>query len=347
MIYIILVNWRRYLDTIECLESLMRIDGPAFKVIVVDNQSDASGVEQIRLWSEGEFQAEVSGPAWRGLSVDRLRQPTLSICAADGFSSGETSQTLVTVIRVVENTGFAAANNVGLRIALSDAVCSHAWLLNNDTVVDRSALAALLARAGADGAIGLCGSTLLYYDAPDTIQSLGGVFNPLLGRGTNLCMGKPLAQLPPTEAVEARLEYLIGASMLVTRGFLEDVGLMEESYFLYFEELNWSRRAKRRFKHAWARSSFVYHKEGASIGTNSRARPSDTSLYCFNLNFLRFLRVFHAYFLPVGVVVVVLKLLGATGSGDRKAAEVFKRVIYDFLWSRRNARDGLMRFRAR
>ena len=57
--------------------------------------------------------------------------------------------------------------------------------------------------------------------------------------------------------------------MLSSRVFLEDVGLMEESYFLYFEELDWAMRAKKAFKLGYARESVVYHKEGASIGTHS------------------------------------------------------------------------------
>ena len=204
----------------------------------------------------------------------------------------------------------------------------------------------MLARAARDERIGLCGSTLLYYDAPDTIQSLGGVFHPLLGGGINLGAGQPLRQLPSTEIVEAKLDYVVGASMLTSRRFLEDVGPMEESYFLYFEELNWSRRARRSFKQAWARDSLVYHKEGASIGTSSRTRSSDLSLYCYNLNLLRFLQSFHRGLLPVGVAVVVSKFFISALNRDRAAMHVIERVIGDFLWSSRSTRDGVKRLKA-
>ena len=51
----------------------------------------------------------------------------------------------------------------------------------------------------------------------------------------------------------APMEYVSGASMLASRAFLENVGLMEESYFLYFEELDWALRARGKFDLAYAR----------------------------------------------------------------------------------------------
>jgi GT2 family glycosyltransferase len=346
MIYIVLVNWRGYSDTIECLESLMRLEGPAFKIVVVDNESSESGVDQFRRWARGELRADMTSLAWRQVAGLRLREPTLST-----FTTPETidlpPNALVTIACVADNTGFAAACNLGIRLALSDAACTHVWLLNNDTIVDRRALVTLLARVARDERIGLCGSTLLYYDSPDTIQSLGGVFDAAFGRGTNLCAGESLRRLPATEVVEAKLDYLIGASMLVSRRFLDDIGPMEESYFLYFEELNWSRRARGRFRQAWARDSLIYHKEGASIGTCSRARPSELSLYCYNLNFLRFVRSFHAPLLPIGLAVVVSKLCLCAMNRDHGATAAVRSAITDFLWSHKTARDGAAQLKKR
>jgi len=65
------------------------------------------------------------------------------------------------------------------------------------------------------------------------------------------------------------MDYVNGAAMLASRAFLEKIGLMEESYFLYFEELDWAMRAKGRFKLGYARESVIYHKEGSSIGSNA------------------------------------------------------------------------------
>lgn len=344
MITIVLVNWRGYHDTIECLESLMRLSGPSFNIVVVDNESSDSGVETLIRWAHGEQHVDTTSLAWRRTASERLREPTLSVCMANEVVE-LASNALVTIVRVADNTGFAAACNLGIRLALSEATCTHVWLLNNDTIVDRRALAALLARSARDERIGVCGSTLLYYDSPDTIQSFGGVFHPARGGGTNLGAGGSLRQLPSTELVEAKMDYVVGASMLTSRRFLEDVGPMEESYFLYFEELNWSRRARRSFKHAWARDSLVFHKEGASIGTSSRTRSSDLSIYCYNLNLLRFLQEFHRALLPLGVAIVVSKFFISAMNRDRAAMRVISRVIGDFLWSRGSTRDGVTRLK--
>src|SRR6185437_1326402 len=78
--------------------------------------------------------------------------------------------------------------------------------------------------------------------------------------------------------------------MMVSRAFLETVGLMDEGYFLYFEEIDWAIRAEGRFTLGWAPQSFVWHKEGGSIGSSHRQRPSDKSLIHMCVNRLRFTR---------------------------------------------------------
>jgi GT2 family glycosyltransferase len=335
MIYVVVVNWRGYGDTIECLESLTRINGPEFKIIVVDNESSPTGVEEIKQWAEGQRRADTTRAVWRLLPVERKRKTNVAIMTSEEVFDS-TSFALVTVVRMGWNSGFAHANNIGARFALSDPACDYVWFLNNDTVVTEGALGALLARTSIDATIGICGSTLLYYDTTETVQSLGGKFNCLTGRGKNLGMGTRLTNLPTTEAIEGQLEYVIGASMFVSRRFLKDVGFMDEGYFLYFEELNWSRRAKNKYRLAWARSSHIFHKEGASIGTDSRNRPSNLSLYYYNLNYLRFIVDFHPYLVPIGIAQMIVKWGVFSVRRDFSACRVFQRVMFDFFRGRRS-----------
>ena len=98
------------------------------------------------------------------------------------------------------------------------------------------------------------------------------------------------------------MNYVEGASMLVTRQFLEEIGIMCEDYFLYFEEADWAIRAEGRFKLAYAPESIVYHKVGGSIGTSSN--PAKKSYTCdyFNIrNRLLFTRRFYPTALPVNL----------------------------------------------
>src|SRR3546814_1772882 len=115
--------------------------------------------------------------------------------------------------------------------------------------------------------IGICGSTLVYYATPERVQALGGGrYAPWFGRfrldgfEQRFVLGRPAA---------AGLDFVHGASMFVSRAFVETVGLLDERYFLYFEELDWTARAGRRFRLGHAPDSVVSHKEGAA--ENGRA----------------------------------------------------------------------------
>lgn len=334
MIYIIVVNWKRYGDTIECLESLTRLEGPDFRVVVVDNESDIDGLNTLREWVDGRFKAEVSGPPWKNILGKRAKVPECRI-----YNNGDMidlqSAKFITVVAVTKNGGFAAANNIGIRAALNDPTCSYVWLLNNDTVVDKNALSALMERVRLDKRIGVCGSTLLYYDSPSIIQSLGGAYSSFLGRGKNLSMGTEFAQLPAIDIVEKKIDYVIGASMFISCEFVREVGLMEEKYFLYFEELDWSCRIRGRFRQGWAPNSIVYHKEGRSIGTNSRNRSSDLSLYYYNINYLRFTKRFYIHLFPFAIFNVLIKSLRFLIFGDFRGSATIARALGRFLLERK------------
>jgi GT2 family glycosyltransferase len=106
------------------------------------------------------------------------------------------------------------------------------------------------------------------------------------------------------------MNYVSGASLIVSRRFLQDVGLMCEDYFLYFEEADWAIRAKGRYSLAYAPKSIVYHKLGASIGTSSD--PRKKSLVCdyYNIrNRIIFTRKFYPHALVSIYMVLMLSIM--------------------------------------
>jgi GT2 family glycosyltransferase len=112
---------------------------------------------------------------------------------------------------------------------------------------------------------GICGSTLLYYDDPSKVQAWGGsVYNRWVARGGNIGSCASTTPLPNAEEVEKKMGYVIGASMLVRRQFLEEIGLMEEGYFLTFEEIDWATRAK---------AGLLWHMHPARSSIIARAAP--------------------------------------------------------------------------
>ena len=190
----------------------------------------------------------------------------------------------IVFIQAGENGGFAAGNNIGIKYALAKNDFEYVWLLNNDTVIERDSLTNMVnrfQRKVVTEQIGIMGSKLMYYHNPQIIQAMGGVYSDWKARGYHLGgLEKDIGQYDNDEFIKD-VSYPVGASMLLSKQFLQDVGLMNEEYFLYYEELDWMERAKaKRYRLDISYESKVYHKEGGSIGTDSDiTQQSDLSIF--------------------------------------------------------------------
>ena len=310
-VYIILVNWNGWRDTIECLETVFRADYPDFRVIVCDNGSTDGSLERIKEWAEGLLPSAVATES----HMYRFSAPPCSkplqcieypLAVAEKGGDPAADHPLV-LIRTGANLGFAGGNNVGMRYALSRGDFSHVWLLNNDTVIDAHALTALVRRMREKKNAGMCGSTLLYYENPDRVQVLGGGwYCKWIGLPWHLGRLQKAGDSINRERVEKWMNYVVGASLLVSKEFLEDIGLMCEDYFLYFEETDWAIRAKGKYSLAYAPESIVYHKVGGSIGTSSNPLLKSYNCDYYNIrNRLFFTRRFFPYALPTIYLVLI------------------------------------------
>lgn len=316
----VLVNWKGSDDTIECLESLFTSDYPKQRVVVVDNGSADGSLPKLVAWAEGRLciPSKRDGLCDWGPSacVKPVSVVTLGMDDA-GSAGGWHPEADLVLIDAKRNHGFAGGVNIGLRFALANNAVSYVWVLNNDTVVARDCLSRMVRRVSVDSAVGMCGSRILYYWQPDKVQVLGGArFNPWKGVSYLIGSGQPVTGAVDSAEVERSLDHLSGASMLVSRSFLQDIGLMDEGYFLYYEELDWSIRAKNRYRLAYADDAVVYHKEGASIGSSHR-RTDRSPLSCFFLvrSRLRFTRKFFPWALPSAFFYSALVGLRALAQG--------------------------------
>jgi len=280
---ILVLNWNGWQDTIECLESVFRLDYPSYHVIVCDNGSEDGSLEYIKAWAEGRLDVALpKDNPLRHLSSPPVSKPVAYVeydreqaeCGGDR----QDKDCRLVLIQTGGNLGFAGGNNVGMRYALARDDFEYVWLLNNDTVVKPDTLSHLVQRMAVKPDAGMCGSTLLYYDKPENVQALGGArFNKWLGVSRHIGLLQPADQPVDALHIERRIAYIIGASMLVSKAFLQQIGLMSEDYFLYLEEFDWILSAKGRYTLAYAPASAVYHKEGRSTGGNGLA-PADRSL---------------------------------------------------------------------
>jgi len=318
MVYIIILNWNGWADTIECLESVFRIDYPNFRVIVCDNDSYDGSLEYIKAWAEGRLDVFVpKNNRLRHFSFPPISKPLSYIeynrMQAELGGKSDDSDNRLVLIQTGGNLGFAGGNNVGLRYIMKKGHFQYVWLLNSDTVVDPDALKYLIKETEDNRKkgqkVGIVGSKLLFYEETNIIQGVGGKYNKWFSVSNHIGMfEKDKGQY---DSSNIDFDYVIGASMLTNRDFLNEVGLMEEDYFHFYEDLDWALRGKRKgwnLGYCWA--SKVYHKGGATFGSFYIGREKNILVDFFSLkNRIVFTKKFYpSYLLTVylGFLFVLL-----------------------------------------
>lgn len=307
-VYILILNWNGWGDTIECLESVFRLDYPDFRVIVCDNASGNGSIEKIQAWADGRLNAYIPvAHRLRELSFPPLPKPVRYVMydRTEAEKGGDFSaDSDLIMIETGANLGFAGGNNVGLRYALARDDFDFVWLLNNDTVVMPDALTWMVRRMEERPDAGMCGSLMPYYDAPELVWTAGGgTFNQWLAKSCSLDDRLPVAAISSRSEIEKRMDYVAGASLLVSRPYLLKTGLMSEDYFLYFEEPDWYFRGRRSFTLAYAEKSVVYHKVGVSTAVYDEEKERGAENYFFRNQI-----AITKKFLPAALPLVLLRV---------------------------------------
>ncbi len=243
---IIVLNWNNWHETIACLESLRGVTSPLWQAVVVDNGSTDDSVAQIRAW------AEQSG--W----------PVVDAAGDDGCGLGP-----LALVCTEHNLGYTGGNNAGIRHALR-AGFDFVLLLNNDTTVDPEFLSLLVEFANEHPQAGMIGPSVYEMDRPQTIQSAGARIQWWDAKFPPLSGGVTEAALDKTPRV---VDYISGAAMLVRRGTIEAIGVLDEAFHLYVEEVDWCRRAAGAGHGVWVvPRSRIWHKGAVSV--NTMRKPS-------------------------------------------------------------------------
>lgn len=181
------------------------------------------------------------------------------------------------------NLGFPAGNNVGIRHALA-AGAEYVILLNNDTVVDMRFAEELVAAAKRNPSAGMITSLIFFHDRQSVVWFAGGDISTWTGRSRHA------GYLQPDQGQftgDLPIGRPCACSLLVTRRFLETVGLMREDLFLYGEEIDWMLRAQRLgFRCVLATRSKVWHK----VSSSTKTSPNPVFLYYSTRNMLTVLR---------------------------------------------------------
>jgi len=252
-VYIVIVNWNGWRDTIECLESVYRSEYRNFQIIVVDNGSDNGSLGHIKSWANTE-------PINIPTITYTYSVQMIECCNDKGVESllyeklPEGVMHPLILIESDSNLGFGRGNNAALRYILSKNDFEYVWLLNNDTIINNRTLSLMVDTMYNN--TGIVGSVLLYYDEPTKVQAYGGGYLSLLtGRVRTENKTKP-----------KKLDHVLGASFMIDKNSLVKVGLFDENIFMYFEDTEYCMRAKKNGIQFYMSDALVCHKAGASSG---------------------------------------------------------------------------------
>lgn len=298
---ILIVGFRNPTDICECLTALSRGTNEAsFDIFICEN----GGVELFRdlcgalLASQGPC-ITVSDPPPYSFTVSSERLVDIKCLALKGRSSR------VWIGCAAQNLGYAGGANVWIERLLHIPGWQGLWILNPDTEPEAGALDALIKRAVA-GNKGIVGSTILpFHDREHVHCRAGHRWRKPMSKLAVIGRGDPVHGAIDLQAIEATLDCISGASMYVTRTCLEKIGPMDERFFLYYEDVDWSFRAKDNgYDLGYASDSLIPHKGGTTIGSaGPRAKRSPLSAYLESRNRIGFVRVHFRRFLPLASVM--------------------------------------------
>lgn len=234
-IAVILVNWNGIDDTIACLTSLEKISlgGNELLTIVVDNGSENDSV-----------------------AIIKKQFPN------------------VTLIENKENLGFTGGNNVGIEYALKKGV-DLVWLLNNDTIVDKQVLS--FTTVFDDKTVGAAGCKI--YFAPGHEFHLDRYEKKDRGKvfwyaGGQVDWDNMYASHRGVDEIDhgqydniEETPFITGCSFVVRRSVIEKVGMLDDPYYLYLEDLDWNIRIQKAgWKTMYVPSSVLWHVNAGSSG---------------------------------------------------------------------------------
>ena len=312
-VFIVIVNYTKYKDTIECLESVLKSSYKNFQIIIVDNSPNDKSHLHITNWLKGGV--DTLSTEFPDLVYPLVNKPINFQQATEGDVENIIDSDTQILLVKAKNRGFAAANNIALKYILKqNKHDSFTWILNNDTVIEKNCLENLVNSYKNTTDKFITASKLRFYFHRNQLQAVAGKYNKWLGSTTHI--GEHQTDLGQYDNfLFSDDNYIIGASMFLPLIFIKTVGLMEEDYFLYYEELDWTIRAiGNGFKCKLQPDAIVYHKEGSSIINNDLSKKKDTSLaeYYSIINRVRFTNRWHKLCLPTvltGVLFAIIKRL--------------------------------------
>jgi GT2 family glycosyltransferase len=238
---VIILNWNRKDDTIETLKSLNRSNTSNFElnIIVVDNGSKDESVEALNKITNIKFR----------------------------------------LIALPENTGFVMGNNIGMKAALDEENADYILTLNDDTLVDKNMIKNMIKYAEEDKNVGVCVPKIYFapgFEFKDkyprgvsgkVIWYAGGKIDWDNVYGSNF--GVDDVDRGQYDEIK-ETDFATGCALLAKRKVIEKIGMFDEKFFAYMEDLDFSRRAMGAgYKVVYVPDAYMWHKVSQSSGIGS------------------------------------------------------------------------------
>lgn len=241
-IFVIILNWNRADDTIECLESCSRLENKNFdlKIVLVDNASSDD-------------------------SFVRIKNEALKILK---------DKTKFKIIQNSKNLGFAGGNNVGLRFALDNGA-EYVLVLNNDTIVHRNLLLGLIETTENYPTVGAISPKIYFakgYEFHKERYEKRELGRVIWYAGGKIDWKNVYATNRGVDEVDrgqydkiTKTDFATGACMFLSAKALREVGLFDEKFFMYFEDVDLScRMRKNGWEVLYSPYGYLWHKVSQS-----------------------------------------------------------------------------------
>jgi GT2 family glycosyltransferase len=269
-------------------------------------------------------------------SLERQTLRAFDILVVDNASEPGTVDALrsshpnIRLIEAPTNVGYAGGNNIGLRMGL-DQGADLFMLLNNDTVLDPACLERLLLAKESDSQIGALGPMVYTWDETDRISSAGGRIDWAHADAVNVGAG----EMDAGQHRSRDVDFVNGCGLLVTRAAVDKIGLLDERYFMYWEETDWCARIRRHGFHIrFEADAYLRHKatiQSDELGPTALYYMTRNRLLFFSLNatgrrrMSALLHAVHGAWIGAG-------LEARRGRADR--AEAIKMALQDSVFHR-------------
>ena len=238
-IAVILVNWKKYNLTSNCIDSLNKSNYKNFKIILVDNEYSEKSLIDLR---------------------NKHKE--------------------LIVFKEKNNLGFAGGNNIGIRYALENDY-DYIMLLNNDTEVKENFILPLVERIERDHSLGAVQPLILNFSNKSIIWNAGGKLNKFLGITSTRLNNK----LNSSIVFDDYTDWISGCCILIKSEILTKVGLLDEKFFNYYEDVDWSLRMKNLgYDLGFVKESIIYH-HGSSSSKNKKTKEGviSSKIHYFNI----------------------------------------------------------------